>query len=113
MSGQLEEGGFSVINSDQFCDHIRMADVMRNAYLWELQYGKVECAPEASGEWIVDQYQDTCVNEKAAEYYSQYHENIEDAMDLVSTTKEVGWFDRVAGMLIRPIAVIGALIWLI
>jgi predicted glycosyl hydrolase (DUF1957 family) len=81
--------------------------------LFELEHGKVQCAEPASSTWVDDQYSDTCVNEKAAVYYDMYHENLQEADELLNATQEVGKVDAFFGYLARPLAIIGLLIFLI
>lgn len=113
MSGQGQDFGFSIINSDAFCDNLQLADVMRQAFHWELKYGTVQCADDMSHVWVDHQYEDHCVSERAIRYYEKMHYHLEEAMDLVETTEEVAMFDRFTSFMARPIAIIGALIWLL
>lgn len=113
MSGQLEDGGFSVINSDQFCDYIKAAQLAQTAYLWELDHGSAECSEPMADGWVDGGYSDTCVNEKAQKYLADYRQNVDHALALVDYTEPMGWMDRIAGQLIRPIAVVAMLIFLI
>ena len=110
LSGQVMDGGFSVINSDQFCDYINAAQVAMDAYYWELNNGPVVCSDIMSGSWVDGAYTDMCMSTKAQEYLDEYHENVDNALMLVQRTEAVGWVDRIAGQLIRPIALIAILI---
>jgi len=119
-SGQVEAGGFAVVNPDQFCQHVKAARVMLDAYNWELKNGKAECVDveygytSAEGEdTIVESLQDVCLNEKATEYLESYHYHVEAADSLVENTATVGFIDTVTGYLVRPIAVIAVLILLL
>ena len=113
MAGQVMEGGFSVINSDQFCDYIKAANVSMLAYEWEMEYGAAVCADPMVDDWPAEGYADTCMNEKAQEYLNMYHENTDNALALVQRTEAFGWMDRIFGQLVRPLAVVAALILLI
>jgi hypothetical protein len=108
-SGQLGAGGFSVVNPEAFCNNVRMAGVYQEAYAWELKHGKITCASEASGAWIDDQMSDTCVNEQAATYYKLYNWHLDEAHELLESTKGVAKVDAFAGYLIRPAALLALL----
>lgn len=120
MSGQVEGGGFSVVNSDAFCDNVRAAQFMLAAYQWEMKNGSAECvdieygytSPEGQ-DVVVETLQETCLNEKAKEYLDSYHYHVEEATDLVRETAALSWLDRAAGMLTRPIALVAVLILLL
>jgi hypothetical protein len=111
-SAQMQSGGFSVVNPEAFCNNIRMAGVYQEAYLWEMAHGKLSCSAEADGVWVDDQYQDACVNEKAAEYYGQYTYHLQEAHELLSKTEDIALVDAWAGYLIRPLAILALLILL-
>jgi hypothetical protein len=108
-SGQLGAGGFSVVNPEAFCNNVRLAGVYQEAYMWELEHGKITCADEASGEWLDNQYADTCVNEQAATYYKLYTYHLDSAHELLESTETVAKVDAFAGYLIRPAALIALL----
>lgn len=120
MSGQVEEGGFSVINPDQFCQHVKAARIALQAYNWELMNGTFTCTdveygyvtPEGQDK-VVETLQEVCYSEKAMEYLASYRHHTDEAIDLVSATEEVGLIDAFFGYLVRPTAVIAALILLI
>ena len=120
MSGQLEGGGFSVVNSDAFCDNVRAAQFMLSAYNWELKNGNATCAdieygyttPEGE-DTVVESLQEVCINEQAEEYLESYRYHVDTATDLVRTTEYLSWADRAAGMLTRPAFLIGMLIFLL
>jgi len=109
----LEGGGFSVVNSDAFCDNIQAAQLMQAAYFWELEYGNATCTDEASIDHGDGALADLCINEQAELYLEAYHYHVDEATELVRSTAYVAWTDRVAGMLMRPMAVIGVLILLL
>ena len=112
-SAQGRAGGVAVVNSEILCDHLRMAVFYQSAMLWEHQYGSVVCSDAASNDWVQGQYEDHCLNEKALEYYNLYHEEMDDIKLLMDKTEEAGLLDKFSGYLVRPMALIGALIWLI
>jgi hypothetical protein len=111
-SAQMQSGGFSVVNPEAFCNNIRMAGVYQEAYLWEMSHGKAQCAEEADGVWVDDQYQDVCVNEAASEYYAQYTYHLQEAHELLAKTEDIALVDAWAGYLIRPLAILALLILL-
>ena len=105
-SAQGVVGGFGVSNQDVVCEHLKVAAVMREAYIFEMKYGTYNKC-EAVEEEV------TCVNKKAQEYLDAYHENLEDALTAMEVAGPVGLMDKIGGFLVRPAALIGALIWLI
>jgi len=91
-SAQGIEGGFSIVNPEAFCNHIRMAAVAKEAYMFAEQTG----------------------NKKAASaFYDMYIDNLEDANGLLENTEDVSQLDTFFGYLVRPLAVIGALVFLL
>jgi hypothetical protein len=108
-SGQIAAGGFSVVNPEAFCNNVRMAAVYQEAYAWELRHGSIQCASEASGEWVDDQLADACVNEQAVAYYKLYTYHLDAAHDVLTSTDGVAKVDAWAGYLIRPAALIALL----
>jgi len=95
--------GLAVVNQDVVCEHLKIASVMREAFLFEMQHG--ECVSGAE--------EITCENEKAKVYLDAYHENMKEALDAMNATQDAGTLDKFFGYLVRPLVVIGALIWLI
>jgi hypothetical protein len=108
-SGQIGAGGFSVVNPEAFCNNVRMAGVYQEAYMWELSHGKLTCSETAGSDWVDNQYADTCVNEQAATYYKLYNWHLDEAHELLESTKGVAKVDAYAGYLIRPAALIALL----
>jgi len=105
-SGQSEDGGFSVVNSDQFCDHIRAAEEMHKAYQREV--AKCQCVGICSEAIASIELQ--CKDSEQAQYYLEaYHENLHDANQLVQYTQATGLIGRVSGQLAIPAALIAAL----
>jgi hypothetical protein len=110
MSGQLENGGFSVTHSDQFCDYLRLAAVMREAYEWEMR----DCKCEGVCTTDIATVELTCnVSAEATEYLALYHENINKANALIDSTDETALAERVSGQLTIPIATLLALLWIL
>jgi len=91
-SAQGMEAGFSVINQDVMCDELQLAAILRDAYMFELEMGRTE---------------------KANEYLAEYYTSMSSAIGLMRNTKKAGLLDKFSGYLVRPMALIGALIWLI
>lgn len=116
-SAQAKAGGFSIANSDVLCDHLKMASFYQQAHLWELEHAVEVCAEPMS----IDMpekgmpYMDTCFVDttQADKYLALYHESIADATLLMDKSEEAGLIDKTAGYLVRPLALIGALIWLL
>lgn len=111
-SAQMDSGGFSVINTDAFCNHVKAAMTFRDAYEYEMINGSVVCAEDASIVHTQGQFADMCINEQAQTYLSLYHDNMIDAGKLVENTEKVGMVDTFAGYLVRPIAILALLILL-
>ena len=120
MSGQVEGGGFNIVNSDQFCEHVKAANLMLDAYNWEVENGDYQCVTIEYGfttpdgvEEIVGPPAPLCTSEKALGYLASYRHHIEAANQLVQRTEVVGFVDRISGYLVRPFALIAVLILLI
>jgi hypothetical protein len=108
-SAQMQSGGFSVVNPELFCNHIRIAAVMQEAYIWEMKYGVAQCATAEDG---IGEFSDVCMNETAQVYYKLYNENLMEANALLDNTQIVGTADAIAGYLIRPLAILALLLLL-
>jgi len=107
-AGQSEEGGFSVVNSDQFCDHIRAAEEMLRAYEREISTCVVECVGVCSD--AVASVDQSCADNTRAQYYlDAYHENLQDAHNMVQQTQATGLIGRIAGQLAIPTALLAVL----
>ena len=109
-SGQMEAGGFTVVNSEQFCDYIRLAAVMLEAYEREMRDCRCEgiCSRSiASTDLICTE------SEKAEMFLDAYYENLHSAHELLQASEVTAIYDRVFGQSIRPLALLGALIWLL
>jgi len=90
FSGQIIEGGFTITNSDAFCDLIRLSEVMINASNVQKQMGN---------------------HEYAELYMTYYHQALEDANNLVSKTEYSSFIERVTSDLLIPLLlIIGAII---
>ena len=120
MSGQVEAGGFAVVNADQFCQHVKAARVMLDAYNWEIENGSFECTAVEYGyttaegsDVVMETLQEVCGSEKAVEYLAEYRHHVEEATGLVRATETVGFVDTISGYLVRPVALIAVLILLL
>lgn len=85
FSGQIVEGGLSVVNSDQFCDLIRLSDVM-------LAASRVQ--------------QDLGNEEYAKLYMAQYHAALKDANSLIVNTSYSAYIGKVFTDLLVPLLVV-------
>jgi hypothetical protein len=91
-SGQSKSGGFSIIGSDQLCDYWKAAEMARSAHL------------------IADKHGD----EEAAEYWSGVYEwNLKEAQELLEDTEHTALAQRISDQLVKPLGLIGLLIFLI
>ena len=107
-SAQGAMGGFGVTNQDVICEHLKIAAVLRDAYVFEMKYGVYEeCTHDE------ENHETHCTNEQAEFYRGAYHEHMTEAIQAMEAYEEVGLLDKMAGALVRPMALIGALIWLI
>jgi hypothetical protein len=109
-SAQIDKGGFSVVQTEQFCQHLRLANMFYQAYERELRHCScvgVCTVAEASVRMECSE------SGQAAKFLDAYYENIWDANQLVQTTEGTAWVDRVSKQLSTPLALIGAFIWLL
>ena len=115
MSGQVEEGGFAVTNPNAFCNHMAAAFMYREAFEWEMRTGvSQECMAPMEGDWTVDgAYFDTCDNPKAKDLLNKYYEQLDDAYDYMQAVEVPAKVDGFFGYMVRPVAVIAALILLL
>lgn len=109
-SGQVESGGFSIVNAEQFCNRMRAADAYQRAYLFEMQHGSAHCAEMMSIQHAKDEHADTCMNERAIEFYNLYHENLLEANALLDNRKWTSFIGNFFADLVIPIAVIAFLL---
>ena len=91
-SGQVAEGGFAVTQTDAFCQAFEAAIMMKEAHIWEVKQGNME---------------------KAGEFLTKYHENLALAQSYVEADEIPARVDNFFSRLIRPVAVIAALIFII
>lgn len=91
-SGQTRGGGFAIGNGDPLCDQLKVA----------VLYYKLAKLEDELGNF-----------EQALEYYELAHNAVSEAQTLLDATDEVALIDRFAGYLVRPMALLGALIWLL
>ena len=121
-SAQGVEGGFGITNQDILCEHLKVAMIMREAYEYEMENWipvEEDCkvieigqqTPE--GEVVVETQRVCAISEQAQKYLDAYHESMESAINIVEGTEAVGTLDKFFGYMARPLAIIGALVWLI
>jgi hypothetical protein len=91
-SGQIDEGGSNIVNSDQFCDEIRRADRMVLAY---------NACVETEG---------LCTDEQKNLYIGAYHEALAKAESLVLNTHHTGFVGRIFDQLSIPAAILALLL---
>ena len=115
-SGQTVAGGFSVVNPEQFCNHIRMAAVFKEAYEHEIhkQCHQIDVGfTDRGGEEQITATKVVCGDmEQASEYLALYKENLAEANNMLDTTEAVAKVDAVAGYLVRPLAILALLLLL-
>jgi len=115
-SVQGQAGGFSIVNAEPMCEHLKLAAVYQELYLWEIENGQYVCQEAMSGDAVKGMaatHSDLCVNPRAEKFYGLYIEHMDDAELLSDKTEEAGLIDKFSGYLVRPMALLGALIWLI
>ena len=109
-SGQLTGGGFSVSNSEQFCDYLRLADIMWQAY----QRETADCRCEGVCTFELASVEMICVNgEESQKFLAAYRENIWAAHDLLQTTEATAKVGRIAGQVITPMSLLLAVAMLL
>lgn len=91
-SGQLKGGGIAIANGDPLCDQLKVAMLYYQLAMLEDKLGNFE---------------------KAMEYYELAHNAMSEAQTLLDATDEMALVDRFAGYAIRPLAILGALVWLL
>jgi len=113
MSAQTRSGGFGVVNRDPLCDYLKNAAVAREAYEYALanptQCEVVKAEVNCPIDGFVDCQIKTCTSPKAAKYLTAYHDNLDAAFALTENTQHPALWDRVAGFLVRPAAIMAAL----
>lgn len=109
VSGQIEQGGFSIVHTEQFCNHVRLADVMYQAYTREVVCTcEGACtAKEASVERVCS------TSDEGQLFLDAYYDNLLDAQSLIEVTEGTSKLDAIAKQLTTPLGLIGALIWLL
>jgi hypothetical protein len=90
--GQVEGGGFNVVNSEQFCDLLKLSEHLRVSSEYARDQGDID---------------------KALEYRLQSYKATEDAMKLLNDTSWTGFINRLGGQLVIPSALIAGLILLL
>lgn len=112
-SAQTQQGGFAVVNQDVICEHLKLAAVMREAYVWEMNHGQASCSEPTTMSKDNGMLVEVCMSDAAMTYYKAYHNHLNKALVTMDQTEEVGTMDKFFGALIRPLGVIGALVWLL
>jgi hypothetical protein len=116
LSGSVENGGFASIGTSLFCEYLTMHDAFieaRNNLIKSCQ-PKCEgiCTRElASVSLVMECTQDQ--SDKIEMYAQKAHIKLMEADALVDDTAGAGKADRVAGQLVRPVAVSAGVGWLI
>ena len=115
LSGQTRSGGFGVINRDQFCDYLIMAELSWRAYQRELKNPQPEHCETVKAELncpmpgFVDCEITTCKSPYAKKYLDDYHDNLDSAQQLLAASKPTSMLDRIAGQLFKPGAILAAM----
>jgi hypothetical protein len=109
-SGQISGGGFSVVNPEAFCNHVRMAAVALEAYEYEMS--KCQCVGICTSKVASVAQECTFETDEADMYLAMYHDNLADANGLLQATTTVGKVDAFAGYLVRPLALLALLLLL-
>lgn len=92
MSGQSDKVGVALGNQDQLCQLLKSAAAFQMAAV----------AAEEDGD-----------TERAELYMDRYYDAMEDVQQLMDSTEAVGIVDSVIGFLLRPLAIVGLLVWLL
>lgn len=118
FSGQTREGGIGSSNTDQFCYLLDMALVNWQAYQRELTSVRPENCETVTAEvtcpaeGYVDCQVKACPSPHAEKYLARYHQNLDDAQQIIDAGQEVSIADRVAGLLIKPLSILAGLLLL-
>jgi hypothetical protein len=91
-SGQGKDWGASVVTSDALCDEMKVAAMYWEYHVLEHNHGN---------------------DEQAAYWKEKYIEQMKDIETLMEATKEVAIADRFTGFLIKPVALIALLVFLL
>lgn len=108
-SGQFTEGGFSVINTDQFCTYIRLADRMLIAAEAELAKCDFRCEGTCTAKVAsVEKVQECGIEEQgyADEYMATYRGALDEASKLVMRSRYTAQVDTWTGQLLKIAAII-------
>lgn len=111
-SGQTRDGGFSIVQSDALCDHLKVAAVMWDSYQRELERCPVICVGVCTKKYASVEQEQVCDNDRTELYLELYHENLMDANDLAQSAEFPATLDRIAGNLIRPLGILALLLML-
>ena len=104
-----------MVYSDQLCDYWRAASIAREAYEYELTLGNctpVTCTVGCPVPGYVEATLDVCQSEVAQQYLHDYHLNLAMAQDLINDTRVTALWDRIAGHLFKPAAIVALLLLL-
>ena len=134
LSGSLEEGGFSIVDTRQFCDLIEMANINWQAHIRAMDCNKKPgipvcrsgCKPgdarytkdgmprpACSADCKTPTTESCRMTPEAQHYLELYHKNLASAQALIDRTEVTGTVDRVGSQLFKPLAILLALIWII
>ena len=110
MSGQTRSGGFGASSPDQFCKYIDMANAAwlaherakKNPDSCKTITATVTC--DEPGHMLCEIEQ--CQSDAADKHLAMYHDNLERANKLLVTAEQPALWDRVAGFLIKPLALV-------
>jgi hypothetical protein len=110
-SAQISGGGFSVVNTDAFCEMIRLKDEM-----WEDAQREKCSVPICEGictDKIATVELRCGEGSNYALYMERYHWASNESFLLIERTKEVALFDRFVGYLMKGLAIVGGAIILL
>jgi hypothetical protein len=88
-SGQNNNGGFSIVTQDALCEELKLAEFMRVQAKLAVEDGNAELATE---------------------YTMAYHAAVQNANELIRSTREMAFANRVGGQLVIPAALLAILI---
>lgn len=120
LSGAVDEGGFSILDTRQFCDYIELANINYQAYLRAQQRTckkpvKPPCEAGCTRKeaWVKHNPPTCDTTPEAQHFLDLYHGNLADAQRLIDNTKTTGLIDRISSQVFKPIAIIAALVLLL
>lgn len=107
VSGQTRDGGFAITNTDQFCDYLKLAAVHLNAYNVHLEMANKCFQSNETKNFLCH------ANERAEKSYERYSYFIDKADSLLTKTSGTAVLERGASQLLKPLGLIGLLVFLI